>query len=69
MSSFVDVLEEKLVPIAAWIGKNKHINGIENFRNQAKRHLRKSNGYPLTTLDERIIDGLIFNDKYFITLK
>ena len=26
-------------------GKN-HINGIENFRNQAKRHLRKFNGVP-----------------------
>ncbi|MDR3232244.1 MAG: transposase, partial [Planctomycetaceae bacterium] len=26
-------------------GKN-HINGIENFWNQAKRHLRKFNGIP-----------------------
>jgi transposase len=26
-------------------GKN-HINGIENFWNQAKRHLRKFNGVP-----------------------
>ena len=26
--------------------KHNHINGIENFWNQAKRHLRKSNGIP-----------------------
>ena len=26
--------------------KNNHINGIENFWNQAKRHLRKFNGIP-----------------------
>ena len=26
--------------------KNNHINGIENFWNQAKRHLRKFNGVP-----------------------
>ena len=26
--------------------KNNHINGIENFWNQAKRHLRKYNGIP-----------------------
>lgn len=27
-------------------GKKNHINGIENFWNQAKRHLRKFNGVP-----------------------
>jgi len=27
-------------------GKGQHINGIENFWNQAKRHLRKYNGIP-----------------------
>ena len=27
-------------------GKSRHINGIENFWNQAKRHLRKYNGIP-----------------------
>ena len=27
-------------------GKQNHINGIENFWNQAKRHLRKFNGIP-----------------------
>ena len=26
--------------------KQNHINGIENFWNQAKRHLRKYNGIP-----------------------
>lgn len=26
--------------------KNNHINGIENFWNQAKRHMRKFNGVP-----------------------
>ncbi|MBK2346520.1 IS1595 family transposase, partial [Francisella tularensis subsp. novicida] len=26
--------------------KHNHINGIENFWNQAKRHLRKFNGIP-----------------------
>ena len=26
--------------------KHNHINGIENFWNQAKRHLRKFNGVP-----------------------
>ena len=26
--------------------KHSHINGIENFWNQAKRHLRKFNGIP-----------------------
>ena len=26
--------------------RNNHINGIENFWNQAKRHLRKFNGIP-----------------------
>jgi transposase len=26
--------------------KHNHINGIENFWNQAKRHLRKYNGIP-----------------------
>lgn len=25
---------------------NNHINGIENFWNQAKRHLRRFNGVP-----------------------
>jgi transposase len=25
-------------------GRNNHINGIENFWNQAKRHMRKFNG-------------------------
>ncbi len=29
-------------------GKN-HINGIENFWNQAKRHMRKYNGVPKST--------------------
>ena len=29
-----------------FVDKNNHINGIENFWNQAKRHLRKYNGIP-----------------------
>jgi len=29
-----------------FVKKHKHINGIENFWNQAKRHLRKFNGMP-----------------------
>jgi transposase len=28
------------------VKKHQHINGIENFWNQAKRHLRKFNGVP-----------------------
>ena len=28
----------------AFVNKHKHINGIENFWNQAKRHMRKFNG-------------------------
>lgn len=28
MSKVIEILEDKLVPMAAWIGKNKHINGI-----------------------------------------
>ena len=28
MSKAIEILEEKLVPVAAWIGRNKHINGI-----------------------------------------
>jgi len=31
------------------LGDGRHINGIENFCNQAKRHLRKYNGIPVTT--------------------
>ena len=31
--------------------KNNHINGIENFWNQAKRHLRKYNGVPVKNFD------------------
>ena len=30
----------------AFVDKHNHINGIENFWNQAKRHLRKYNGVP-----------------------
>ena len=30
----------------AFAGRQNHINGIENFWNQAKRHLRKFNGIP-----------------------
>ena len=29
-----------------FVDKNNHINGIENFWNQTKRHLRKYNGIP-----------------------
>jgi transposase len=29
--------------------KRNHINGIENFWNQAKRHMRKFNGIPKDT--------------------
>jgi len=29
-----------------FVEKHNHINGIENFWNQAKRHLRKFNGVP-----------------------
>ena len=29
-----------------FVDKTNHINGIENFWNQAKRHLRKFNGIP-----------------------
>ncbi len=32
-------------------GRN-HINGIENFGNQAKRHLRKFNGIPKEQLSQ-----------------
>lgn len=28
MSKLIEILEEKLVPVASWIGSNKHINGI-----------------------------------------
>jgi len=28
-------------------GEKNHINGIENFWNQAKRHMRKFNGVPI----------------------
>ncbi|MGL5051879.1 MAG: PTS sugar transporter subunit IIC [Fusobacteriaceae bacterium] len=28
MSKVIEILEEKLVPVAAWIGRDKHINGI-----------------------------------------
>ena len=28
------------------LAEQQHINGIENFGNQAKRHLRKFNGAP-----------------------
>ena len=31
--------------------KRNHINGIENFWNQAKRHLRKYNGIPRKNFD------------------
>jgi transposase-like protein len=31
---------------AAFADKGNHINGIENFWNQAKRHLRRCNGIP-----------------------
>ena len=31
--------------------KHNHINGIENFWNQAKRHLRKYNGVPVKNFD------------------
>jgi len=30
----------------AFVDKHNHINGIENFWNQAKRHMRKFNGVP-----------------------
>ncbi len=29
-----------------FVDKKNHINGIENFWNQAKRHMRKFNGVP-----------------------
>ena len=31
---------------ARWVDEGNHINGIENFWNQAKRHLRRFNGIP-----------------------
>ena len=36
--------------------KKNHINGIENFWNQAKRHMRKFNGIPKETF------GLFFKE-------
>ena len=30
--------------------KKNHINGVENFWNQAKRHMRKFNGVPKRVL-------------------
>jgi len=31
-----------------FVDRRTHINGIENFWNQAKRHLRRYNGIPRT---------------------
>ena len=28
MSKAIEILEEKLVPVAAWIAENKYVNGI-----------------------------------------
>ncbi len=35
----------------AFVHKQNHINGIENFWNQAKRHLRRYNGLPRQNFD------------------
>ena len=35
-----------------FVDKHNHINGIENFWNQVKRHLRKYNGIPKQLLDD-----------------
>jgi transposase len=45
----LDVAEFKpsrMNPSKLFADKQNHINGIENFWNQAKRHLRKYNGIP-----------------------
>ena len=45
----LDVLEfkhERINHDKTFVQNSKHINGIENFWNQAKRHLRKFNGIP-----------------------
>ena len=45
----LDVSEFKHYPInhsKLFAQKHNHINGIENFWNQAKRHMRKYNGVP-----------------------
>ena len=36
---------ELIIP-SCFAQKQNHINGIENFWNQAKRHMRKFNGIP-----------------------
>ena len=28
MSKAIEILEEKLVPVAAWVAENKYVNGI-----------------------------------------
>ena len=28
MNNFINILEDKLVPVAAWIAQNKYVNGI-----------------------------------------
>ena len=55
----------------AFVHDRNHINGIENFWNQAKRHLRRFNGVPSCLVPE--IDGALFSqvwkdalwDRYF----
>jgi transposase len=45
----LDVAEFKhyrIIHSKRFVKKHRHINGIENFWNQAKRHLRKFNGVP-----------------------
>nr|MBP6892738.1 transposase [Candidatus Babeliales bacterium] len=41
-----DFKHERINHSKLFADKRNHINGIENFWNQAKRHMRKFNGVP-----------------------
>jgi transposase len=57
-ATLMPIMESKIVPDVSafkhfrnnhwelFADKQNHINGIENFWNQAKRHMRKFNGVP-----------------------
>ena len=42
----VSVFRHRINHSELFAAKQNHINGIENFWNQAKRHMRKLNGVP-----------------------
>ncbi len=43
---FLTLSTTALTILELFADKQSHINGIENFWNQAKRHMRKFNGVP-----------------------